>query len=395
MQTECLVRSLGEPPVIEGCVRFLQPMWREVGVLPTPLPELPRGLEPEFRLVPKLVHNGEIYQTWQEAVERRVLMPPMALQSGRQGLRSHPFTFPAARTFEPLRDRQGVVVAVLLRRQEALAGELEIQALPWDGQIFKTTVRILNTTALAPGLCEDNDAVLTRTFTSAHTVLTVKQGEFISLTDPPAELREAANACKNLGAWPVLVGEESRAERDTMLSSSIILPDYPRIAPESRGDYFDGTEIDEMLALRVKTMTEDEKREMQSVDRQARRILERTDGLAPDEFLKLHGILRDVRSTEEFFNPPQRLERVMAKGRDLKPGDRVRIHPQGRADAMDMLLAGKIGIVEAIEQDAEERVHLALVLEDDPGQDLGRLRQPGHRFFYRLDEIQPLNEAIT
>ncbi|HWA85049.1 MAG TPA: hypothetical protein VG710_02405 [Opitutus sp.] len=61
-----------------------------------------------------------------------------------------------------------------------------------------------------------------------------------------------------------------------------------------------------------------------------------------------------------------------------------------RADLMDVVLAGRGAIVDAVEQDAESRVHLAVVIEDDPGRDLGELRQPARRFFYGLDEIEPL-----
>jgi hypothetical protein len=99
--------------------------------------------------------------------------------------------------------------------------------------------------------------------------------------------------CKNVGTWPVLVGEEG--QRDAMLSSPIILYDYPKIAPESTGDLFDGTEIDEILALRILTLTEDEKREMRHGDERARKILERTEALPEEQFLKLHGVLRGMR----------------------------------------------------------------------------------------------------
>ena len=80
------------------------------------------------------------------------------------------------------------------------------------------------------------------------------------------------------------------------------------------------------------------------------------------------------------------------RGFDLKPGDRVRLAPSGRADIMDLALAGKIGQIEAIEQDFNNKIHLAIVLDDDPGRDLGMLRQPGHRFFFSLDEVELVDE---
>jgi hydrogenase maturation protease len=80
-----------------------------------------------------------------------------------------------------------------------------------------------------------------------------------------------------------------------MLSSPIILYDYPQIAPESAGDLFDGTEIDEILTLRIMTLTDEEKREMRGVDARARQILERTERLAPEQMMKLHGAMKGKR----------------------------------------------------------------------------------------------------
>jgi len=86
-----------------------------------------------------------------------------------------------------------------------------------------------------------------------------------------------------------------------------------------------------------------------------------------------------------------RLERVSAFGVELHVGDRVRLWPQKSADILDMALKGKIAILEAIERDFEDQIHLAVVLEDDPGRDLGMLRQPGHRFFFSAEEVEPLS----
>ena len=93
------------------------------------------------------------------------------------------------------------------------------------------------------------------------------------------------------------------------------------------------------------------------------------------------------------WNPeaePRRLDRVTVRGAELRAGDRVRLRPTKSADIMDLALKGRIAVLEAIEQDFDDRVHLAVVLEDDPGRDLGMLRQPGHRFFFTPDEVEPL-----
>jgi hypothetical protein len=107
----------------------------------------------------------------------------------------------------------------------------------------------------------------------------------------------------------------------------------------------------------------------------------------------------DACQTHDFWQntaEPTRLTRCQIGPRELIVGDRVLLRPRQRADILDLALAGKIAIVEAIEQDFEGRVHLAVVIEDDPGRDLGLMRQVGHRFFFLPSEVEPLplpNEA--
>ena len=84
------------------------------------------------------------------------------------------------------------------------------------------------------------------------------------------------------------------------------------------------------------------------------------------------------------------MESVPVFGVEVRPGDRVRLWPQRQADILDLALAGKIAIIEAIEEDMDNRIHLSVVLEDDPGRDLGELGQVGHRFFFSQEEIEPI-----
>ena len=391
MQTQCLVE--GPSARVEVTVRFLHPMAREIGALAVPLRELPAPDNPDFfHEVPQLEVAGQIYQSWQEVVERAVRLPALNLATpGDMANRQIPFSFAATRTIEPILDESQHIAGVIVRRQEAVEGVVELSAEAVDASVYKITVRIVNRTAVPRDVMHDMDEIIMRTFASTHTILHAMDGEFISAIDPPAAYTEAIAACRNIGSWPILVGEEEKKERDTMISSPIILYDYPKIAPESPGDLFDSGEIDEILTLRIMTMTDEEKREMRGVDEQARRILERTESLPEGDLLKMHGVMRGTNSLDEtFFNPTSRLQSVSVNGIALREGDLVRVRPKQRADAMDMALAGKIAMIESIEQDAENKTHLALVLEDDPGRDLGLLRQPGHRFFYGTDEVEPL-----
>jgi hypothetical protein len=86
-----------------------------------------------------------------------------------------------------------------------------------------------------------------------------------------------------------------------------------------------------------------------------------------------------------------RLERLILGESVLKPGSRVRLRPNRRADAFDLILAGRSATVESIEQDFEGRIYLAVTIDDEPGRDLGEQRKPAHRFFYSIDEIEPLS----
>ena len=211
---------------------------------------------------------------------------------------------------------------------------------------------------------------------STHAVLGVGGGHFLSLIDPPGDVRDLAETCRNRGAWPVLVGDRDR--QDMILAAPIILYDFPQIAPESPGNLFDGTEIDELLTLRILTLSASEKQAMNG-DERTRALLERTEKLAGDQLLALHGAMRSP-------SPP-----LPREERRVRPGDRVHLHPRGRADIFDLALDGRAATIVSLEQDFEGRVFYTVTLDDDPGRDLGMEGKPGHRFFFRREELELLS----
>jgi hypothetical protein len=250
MQTECLVAGEGSG-LIEVKVRFLQ------------------LADVEGR---------------QEGLEREVCISALALSSIATLPCRRPFAFAGAE------DAGG-------RRSETVEGELELGAAQIDERLFKVTLKIRNREDPENADGMSRDQILLRSFVSVHAILHISGGGFVSLLDPPEEFRAAAAGCRNMGLWPVLAGAEG--QRDTVLASPIILYDYPQIAPESPGDLFDGTEIDEILALRILTLTDAEKLEVRNGDDRARKILERTEMLPPEHFQKLHGALRGLSAQPE------------------------------------------------------------------------------------------------
>ena len=189
-----------------------------------------------------------------------------------------------------------MVVGILNREQDGIAGSVEVSAVEVGEGLYRVTVRVSNGTPLEP-VSNTRDQALLRCLVSTHAILGIERGEFVSLMAPPDHWRSAATDCRNIGVWPVLVGEEGRAEM--MLSSPIILYDYPKIAPESAGDLFDGTEIDEILTLRIMTLTEEEKDEMVAVDERASDLLARTEALAREQLMGLHGTFRGLRPSSK------------------------------------------------------------------------------------------------
>jgi hydrogenase maturation protease len=294
MQTECLVQGNDGTQCLV-CVRFLRLVARSIARVRTPLSELSSVTDANVEKIERLEVNGTVHQSWQEAVEETIEVTEFNLSALARQPMQWPFRLSAGQEREAVRDEHGLIIGIIQRNKARVAGKIEFAAERLEQNLYRLTTRILNDSQIEPFVPVSRDQALARSLVSAHTILEVRGGEFVSLVDPPEAYRSYAGACQNLGTWPVLVGEQG--ERDTMLSSPIILYDYPLIAPESPGDLFDGAEIDEILSLRILTMTEEEKREMRQSDDRARHILERTETLPEGHFAKLHGVLRGLRPT--------------------------------------------------------------------------------------------------
>jgi hypothetical protein len=277
-QTECLLE--GATPEVTVTLRFLHVVDRQVHSDGEPVDQVRVG--------------GELYLSWQEAAEREVVVKVDRLPTTRL----LPFTVAAGCREQPLPDAPATdapatdapaPAASLRRTWQRLDGMLELAAETVGPGVHRLTVGLHNTTSCPLG---DRAEAQRRGFASAHVVLRVDGGEFVSCIDPPEHLRAEVSRCSNQGLWPVLVGDEGDAS--TMLAAPIVLYDWPRVAPESPGDLFDATEIDRMLILNVLSMPAAEQEEMAATDPRAKEILQRCAALSNEELLTLHGTFRDI-----------------------------------------------------------------------------------------------------
>jgi hypothetical protein len=419
-QTECLLEP-EDTTTVRVLVRFLHVQSKTVEAV-----DVEAGT---FNEVPTLPVDGSELVPWDEATEHEVTVEaPLARLL--EGELTTPFERPGGRRVEPVHTVSGKLAGRTVRRRWPVMGSVRLSAERLEGPYGLVRLRLVLENATAwndPGA--DRSVALRHSLVAAHSLLGIDQGVFLSLLDPPEWAKPAAEACKNLHTWPVLIGEEGR--RDAMLSSPIILYDHPTIAPESPGDLFDATEIDEILTLRTMALTEAEKREARATDERAAAIIDRVDSMPPELLERLHGAVRYLRGVEgeELGTPEPRppvdgaptgrvadagrggdrlstapelvpwwdpgadrtvspeTDGVVVAGVTVAKGSRVRLRPGQRADAQDMFLAGREATVEAVFLDVDGNRHLAVTLDEDPAADLQRWH--GRYLYFSPDEVEP------
>jgi hypothetical protein len=393
-RTECLLEPEAET-TIRVLVRFLHVQSKTVEEV-----DVEAGT---FREAATLPVDGSELVPWDEATEQEVTVeaPLARLLSGELAT---PFERPGGRRVEPVHTTAGKLAGRTVRRRWPVLGVVRLSAERLEGPYGLVRLRLeLENASAWHGPGADRSVALRRSLVAAHSLIGIDQGVFLSLLDPPEWAKPAAESCSNLHTWPVLIGEEGR--RDAVLSSPIILYDHPTIAPESPGDLFDATEIDEILTLRTMALTEDEKREARATDERAAAIIDRVDNMPPELLERLHGAVRYLREVEgeqpeepelvPWWDPgadrtvSPETDGVVVAGVTVAKGSRVRLRPgQRRADAQDMFLAGREACVEAVFLDVDGNRHLAVTLDQDPAADLQRWH--GRYLYFSPDEVEPL-----
>jgi hypothetical protein len=275
MRTECLVQAK-PTDTVDISVRFLHVVQRQV------TRATHSGLEP----VDELWVSDKRYLSWDEATERQIVATSIPIGE-LQNTHRVAISIQGGSAGEQLVSDEQQRAGALVRSWAPLEGDCEVFARQVCPGVFRLCVEIHNATAWQG---KSRDEALRQTFVSTHTALCTS-GQFVSATDPPGELAEQTQQLANEGTWPVLVGEQGEHHR--MLSSPIILSDYPRVAPESLGDLFDGGEIDSLLILNILALTDSEKAEMRDSDPRAREILDRVSSMSAEELMRLHGAIRE------------------------------------------------------------------------------------------------------
>ena len=242
-----------------------------------------------------------------------------------------------------------------------------------------------NTAEVQPGL--DRAQALRRSLISVHIVVRIEDGRFVS---PLEAGRESVNT------WPVL----ATADDDAVLGAAIVLPDHPQIAPESRGNLFDNTEIEEALLLHVHSLTDDE-RASASEDPTVKAMLDRALALTGDDIIDLHGGLKELEGAAlgggpgalppagagEVDNNPGE-DYATVDGVTFQKGAKLILRPGTERDVYDRMLDGRRATIERIYLDFDDRVYLGVTIDDDPGQQL--MRETGRYLFFFAHEVETL-----
>lgn len=323
--------------------------------------------------VASLGTGDDLVMSWDEAVEHEVTVPP--------GVTDFPVTVAGAEEISPLPTGR------IVRRRRPLTARVRLSSAR-DGPVTRLTVTVTNE---HPSPVLDKRAATRHSLLGAHLLLEAHGGAFVSVADPPPYAAAAAARCTQNRCWPVLAGPPGRD--DVLLGAPIILHDHPCVAAESPGELYDLTEIDEILTLRVLTMTDAEKAEARATDPRAAAVLDRCDALTPAELQRLHGARRDTGGEVPWWDPaadasvdPAR-DTVDVGGVTIGRDSLVVLRPARRADAQDLFLDGRTARVTAVVSDVDGRTHVAVALADDPDADLHEWY--GRYYYFAPDEIEP------
>lgn len=281
-QTECLLQAM-DPATIHVRLRFLQLQRRSVEARDSDDPD------GEYHERDVLDVDGQRHLTFDEAVPREFDIVVQTDELHGEG-HTAAIEVPGGEDVELLGE-----VGRVVRRRWHISATVRLSVAPVDASPDVLRLRVVteNTGDSIAADASRSEALRT-SLVATHSLIGVRGGAFLSLLDPPAWAAAAAKQCGNVHTFPVLAGEAD--DRQVMLSSPILMDyDYPQVSPESPGDLFDATEIDEILSLRTLTLTDEEKREARATDPRAAAIIDRVEEFPREVLERLHGAVRSLR----------------------------------------------------------------------------------------------------
>jgi hypothetical protein len=252
-----------------------------------------------------------------------------------------------------------------------LTGRVRMSADDLGEGRWRVMLCVHNTTPVTEGL--DRAGALARSLLSTHPVLTLDGGRF----DSPLEARDV----ESVNTFPVLATDAD----DALLGAAIVLPDHPRLAPESRGDLFDGTEIEEALLLHVLALSDDEREAIAAADPTVREMVARAAAATPEDVMALHGRTTLSDPAPPHAQPPGERE-VEIDGVTYRLGAKAVLRLGDRTDPYDRILDGRMATIERIYYDYENKLYFGVTVDDDPGQQL--MRDTGRFHFFFLGELE-------
>ncbi|HEY7632206.1 MAG TPA: hypothetical protein VH817_15980 [Thermoleophilaceae bacterium] len=246
-----------------------------------------------------------------------------------------------------------------------------------DGRV-KIVLLVENVTDAPADL--DRSEALGRSLISTHPILRLSGGRFVSPL-------ESGQHCDSVNTWPVLASPDD----DVMLGAAIVLPDHPSLAPESLGNLFDSTEIEEALLLHVQALSDEERAEIERQDPRVKEMVERAAATTPEDLLKLHGrvTLTPPTPSAAVRDPSAGEASAEVDGKRFRRGGKVLLRPGPDADLHARMLAGHTATVERIYTDFDGKVHLGVTVDDDPGQEL--MRETGRFLFFFAPEVEVIS----
>ncbi len=313
----------------------------------------------------------------------------------------------------------GIGIEFEFAGERTIRGRVRMRGESLGDGLFRVRACIHNTTELEPDAVTEMQRpdALVASMLSTHVVIETSAGRFASPLERDGAAGAAVEASASLNTFPVLASPDD----DAVLGAAIVLPDHPQIAPQSLGNLFDNTEIEEALVLHVQALSDSEREAIADQDPAVREMIERAEAATPEEVFSLHGLMQatgqptdpslpleplgapdvpqwrepgmplppDPGPDAEPGHPNPGEQKLELEGQTFRKGAKVILRPGTERDVLDRMLDGRTATIERLYVDYEDGAHIAVTVDDDPAQEL--FRETGRYLFFRAGEVEAVD----